>query len=43
MSRGLDEAIRRWREVARAIVTSTSSTPSQRQLAWAFLKRHGAA
>lgn len=43
MTPGLNLAVQRWREVALAIVTSPDSTPTQRQLAWQFLKKWGVA
>ena len=43
MSAGLQEALARWRAVALAIVTdAANSTPSQREIAWRFLRAHGA-
>lgn len=43
MSPALARAIARWRATAKAVVTSADSTPSQRALAWAFLRKWGVA
>lgn len=44
MTTALTTAIARWRQVALALVRDPeNSTPSQRAIAWAFLRKHGAA